>query len=116
MQGKRLWKGTSSQGADGSWLQKAEGSAGPDQTFYPKMLQPLEGFQLHPRGTRSPGAKGQMGNITVGSSPLSPQHQGVPAGSARAGIFCWEEDWRWGMGDTVCLLLWVTMRGPCPLQ
>lgn len=36
------------------------------------MLQPLEGLQLHPHGTSSPGAKGWMGTITVGSKPSEP--------------------------------------------
>lgn len=63
-----------------------------DQTFYPKM--PLEGVWLHPHGSRSPSAEGWMGTITMCSSPLRPQHQGVPGGSASAGISCWEEGWR----------------------
>lgn len=80
------------------------GSAQLNQIFYPKMLQPLEGLPAVPG---APVLR-QMRTITMGSSLLSPQHQGVPVGSAGASISHWEEDWRWGMGDTMCLLLCVT--------
>lgn len=54
------------------------GSVRLDLTFYPKILQSSEGFQL---------------TIPVSSSPLSLQHQDVPEGTTAAGSSFWE-DWR----------------------
>lgn len=72
MQSRLLWEGTSSEGANRSWLQKAEGSARLDQKFYPERLQLLERLWLHPSGTRIPDSKGRMETITMASGPLSP--------------------------------------------
>lgn len=55
MQSKWLWKCTSSQGANRSWLCEA----GPD--FCPKILQSPERLQLHPHSNRALVLRGRWG-------------------------------------------------------
>lgn len=89
----RLGRASGCENAPAVKEQTDSGSARLDQIFYPKILQSPEGFQLHPHGNEALVLR-QVGTITVSSSPLSLQHQGVPEGTTVAGSSCWEEDWR----------------------
>lgn len=85
MQGKRLWKGTSSQGADGSWLQKAEGSVGPDQTFYPKNAATTGGTPAASLWYQEPRCQGTDGDHHRGLKASESPAPRCPCGLSR----CW---------------------------